>query len=216
MLSSPCDDAPANADLYGLGIRTAFYLHWFATVAELWLGHKPDTPLALLGLACEAAMFLALAVQTTALPSTLSPAEVYVGLLLASGSGLRRLPRYLWRGVSYLRGRRAPSGTAHGRSPPISGSGFLVLCALLCFQMWFWTSGMQALAAEKGCWVPGYGFLFARIALDTPGFVAWNILFTLGMLVGCVAVAVGKMGLESCWRASNEIQTPATCSRRGS
>jgi hypothetical protein len=176
--------------MYGLGIRTGFYLQWFALVVAPWLAAPETQGFRLLNALFVLATSLALIIQTTA--NALSPAEIYVVLLLVFGSFYLTIPLFLWRLITGCspnwdpsRWPRAPS------SPGLSVVSFLLSLVLLGYQMWFWTAGVK----ERRLDCQQYGFLFAKIPIDNGGFIAWNILFNIAFLLGgmwglCVAMAL--------------------------
>ena len=84
------------ADMYGLGIRTGFYLQWFGSIFADWVGAKAEA----LGLRFTnaffvSATFLALLIQVSL--NTLTALDIYIVLLLTFGGYYYLVPLYIWR-----------------------------------------------------------------------------------------------------------------------
>jgi len=214
---SDCSSLQGTPELYGIGIRTAFYLQWFGVVLGAWLRPRhrrssssqssgsdhsrtssrvvsdPLASLRLLNFYFAAGLFLSLVILSQS-PNALRPAEIYIALLLASGSFWRLVPSYLWKLLTCFRYPLARHGEGGGSI--YKPASWVLLLAMMCFELWFWTTAVGAAAAETECagGGPGYGFLFSKVALDSPGFAGWNILFAMGMLIGCVGVLAVRMG----------------------
>ncbi|KAK3327444.1 hypothetical protein B0T19DRAFT_484554 [Cercophora scortea] len=214
---SPCPIA-GNPQLYGLGIRIAFYLLWLGILVSnllieegtgvrvLRAAHLVFSSAVVLGLAMSAA-----AASTAAM--TLVAPEVYVMILLVSTTAYFLVPLYLFRlasgcrpewdplayvGDGHLRfvfgnGRKRSDESEHspfGFDPIVAGENMLWL-VVAGVQLWFWCAGVEALGVE-GC--VQYGFLFAQVELGGEGFRAFNILVVLGLLGGTMALAVLDTG----------------------
>ncbi|KAI8228128.1 hypothetical protein K4K55_007640 [Colletotrichum sp. SAR 10_96] len=72
-----------RSDLYGLGLRVAFYIQWFGAIIVEYLEVADLPDIRLIGLLFSAAAFFGLIVKVTV--TTLQPADVYIVFLLAMG-----------------------------------------------------------------------------------------------------------------------------------
>ncbi|KAK3685888.1 hypothetical protein B0T22DRAFT_482812 [Podospora appendiculata] len=217
---SPCPIA-GNPQLYGLGIRIAFYLLWLGILVSnllieegtgvrvLRAAHLVFSSAVVLGLVMSATA----AATATATATTLAAAEVYVMVLLVSTTAYFLVPLYLFRlasgcrpewdplayvGDGHLRfvfgnGRKRSDESEH--SPfgfdPIVAGENLLWLVVAGVQLWFWCAGVAAFGVD-GC--VQYGFLFAQVELGGEGFRAFNILVVLGLLGGTLALAVLDTG----------------------
>ena len=191
-----------NADMYGLGIRTGFYLQWFGSIiAEMLYLENETLGLRFTNSFFVAATFLALLIQVAA--NALSIVDVYIVLLLTYGAYYYLVPLFLWRFITCFDPFRDPSRWPRVEPTPVySVFWFLLLVAVATFQMWYWCTGIHTLPAidlPAGC--QAYGFFLAMIQLDNTGFVVANILLNLALLIGCFAyfcLAIGIVGLPTC------------------
>lgn len=209
-------EIPGRPDLYGLGIRTAFYIQWSAAVLVAFLDESELPPIRHLGLLLSAASTLSIIITASSsppftssslqptssspltLPDTppLQPADVYITLLLASGIYLPLIPpsfvRLLtlcspyWNPFRFLRERPSPASRA---------CSFLLLLAVSSVAVWFYTTflpGWWGRSDADGC--DQYGFLFAPISLDDRAYVVFNALLYIVIIVACVGVMLSKVG----------------------
>ncbi|KAH8891724.1 hypothetical protein GQ53DRAFT_865701 [Thozetella sp. PMI_491] len=192
-----------NSDMYGLGIRVGFYLQWYGVILASWIAEEEVQGLRRGNALFISATFLALIIQTYA--ATLRAVEIYIILLLTFGAYYWYVPLYIWRLLvrcdplrDPTRWPLVPSSRAYG----ILWFGLLV--AVTCYQLWFWTTGINTAAPSlNNC--PEYGFLFSIIPLNNAGFVAFNITFSIVLLCIC--------SLMLCFRARC-ITVPASIRKR--
>ena len=180
-----------NTDMYGLGIRTGFYLQWFGTILALWIARGEVQGMRLSNSLFVAATFLALIIQTG--KDNLKPVEIYIILLMTFGGYLYFVPLYIWRLLTGFAPEWDPS-----RYPLVNaGKGFSVLNFVLLvsvslFQLWFWIRKVESVGSD-GC--QEYGFFFAQLRLNEKGFVVANILFHFFLLLCCLfvlCISIGK------------------------
>jgi hypothetical protein len=200
-------------ELYGLGIRTAFYLQWFGTITAQWLTRSEVPGLRYVTILFISGAFLSLIILASSPPSNLYPLDVYLTLLLAYGSFYTLIPIYLWKLITVCN----PYADPH-RWPRVRMTGLyrrvmlLLVVATSCFQIWFWsllvpnTDSRHALtrvtttprATEtdgEGKPCRDWGFFFAKADLRSPLFVAANFVFVILVLVGASLALVAELGV---------------------
>jgi len=123
-------------DLYGLGIRVAFYLLWFGHIAASWVVRSEVPVLRFVAALFSAGGFLALVIRTST--DSIRPIDVYIGLLLAYGPFYTYVPVYLWRLLIACNPFWDPSRWPRVGETVIYGRLLLLLgIAITCFQMWY-------------------------------------------------------------------------------
>ncbi|KAK3331474.1 hypothetical protein B0H66DRAFT_97898 [Apodospora peruviana] len=183
-----------NSDMYGLGIRIAFYLQWFGTILASWIARTEVPGLRLANSFFIGATFLALIIQASYSAPTIRAVDIYITLLLTYGSYYYYVPVYLWRIVTMCnpfwdpsRWPRVPTTVLYRRL------NLILLVAVTCFQMWFWTNGVKALGSGGDC--QEYGFFFTQVPLHADLFIAVNIFFAVALLICCTASFAMDVGL---------------------
>ncbi|KAK4443377.1 hypothetical protein QBC34DRAFT_337013 [Podospora aff. communis PSN243] len=198
----PCT-YPGNPSLYGLGLRTAFYLLWSGTLIAGWIT-RPEVPT----LRFVHTLFIAaalLSITILASWNSVFPIDVYITVLLAYGSFYALVPYYLWRAVTVCN-----PFTDMGRWPRVRSTavmrvvGLLLVVAGACFQIWFWSTGLHSLPRERDCQT--WGFFFSRAKLDAPVFVAANMVFIILILLGATMALMAELGMMGLpwWMAKRE------------
>lgn len=186
---APCN-IQVHSEMYGLGIRVGFYIQWLGIIIAYWLGESSIQDLRVLNTLCVFAASVALIIQTAL--NTMHAAEIYIVLLLVFGQFYFAIPLYLWRLITGCNPRWNLSRWPQAPSSPVFRFlTFLLFVVLLGYQMWFWTSAIRRLRTE----CDQYGFLFTKLPLDNPGFIAVNIMFNLALLLGAVWVLCITTGL---------------------
>ncbi|KAF3760552.1 hypothetical protein M406DRAFT_222866, partial [Cryphonectria parasitica EP155] len=155
-----------HPDAYGLGIRIAFYLQWFALIISCWLSDGDALNLKFLNALTIAATSIGLALNL----STLQPVEVYVILLLVCGTLYFQVPVFLWRVVTCCRPWWDTERWNKLRMGWLFKTGMaLLLGTLLGVEIWFWCTGVYEKPAGMddagGC--RQYAFLFGQVPLDS-------------------------------------------------
>lgn len=149
--------------------------------------------------------------------------EVYIAILLVSGTAYMTLGVVFWTGVRRCllsagsgswtgdgeKGRRGRGGKRKRKKESSRDKGvkeregcdflavveFVLLLMVCGFQLWFWCSGVVGLVRRRDEKVCGkpYGFLFAKADLGSVGFRAFNIAVVLIVLVGGVVMGVRRL-----------------------
>ena len=180
--------------MYGLGVRIGFYLLWFGSVLAGWVARRDTPPVRGVLLLFVAATFLALVIQVG--NNAMTAVEVYLVLLLVYGAYYAYIPLYLWRLASGCSPFWDPSRwprVSPGRT--YSAINFFLLVAITCFQLWFWTAGINNIpsTATTGC--PEWAFFFAMVQLRNPLFIALNIVISVVLLLCCVVHMALEVGM---------------------
>lgn len=190
-------DLAGHPDLYGLGIRLAFYLQWVALALIPSLSVPDALNMNFLHTFTVSATAAGLICHLN--DATLQPVEVYIVILLLTTATLYFLiPVYLWRAVTCCHPLRAMERGDNVRRA--MGSMFktgvgLVAATMVGLSLWFWASGVHnqqpgdgsADACQRD---QQYGFLFGQVPLDSPALITINILIDVAiMIVGLWRVA---------------------------
>ncbi|KAJ5009943.1 hypothetical protein K4K57_007990 [Colletotrichum sp. SAR 10_99] len=161
-----------RSDLYGLGLRVAFYIQWFGAIIVEYLEVADLPDIRLIGLLFSAAAFFGLIVKVTV--TTLQPADVYIVFLLAMGIYFFLVPLYIWKALTCFNPYWNPFRWAkEDPSPAFKGLSFTLLLALTALGIWFWCSCVK---------------------LGNKAFVAFNAILCFAILLVCVVVLLLKMG----------------------
>ncbi|GAB1315102.1 hypothetical protein MFIFM68171_05312 [Madurella fahalii] len=195
-MSAICTIA-GNPDTYGLGIRTAVYLLWYAVLIGERLSERHARTLRGAELILASVIFLGLAMTATA--GHLHAAEVYIALLLVSGTVYLLVPRHTTDLVAWIHPKLRPRRQGDG-----FGIATVVRCLFVVIviglHLWFWTTGVDSASIDRalreqfdGCrQLRQVGFAFGPVELRSGGFRALNILLMLALLAGGVLVGAMK------------------------
>ncbi|KAL0930200.1 uncharacterized protein CTRU02_215020 [Colletotrichum truncatum] len=176
-------------ELYGLGLRVAFYVQWFGAIVVEYLEIADLPDIRLIGLLFSAAAFLGLVIKISL--ATLQPADVYIVFLLAMGSYLFLVPLYLWKALTCFNPYWNPfRWSKEEPSPAFKGLNFALLMGLATFGVYVWCSFMP----ENDCSSSQYGFFFSRVSLGNKGFIAFNAALCLIILLVCLVILLLMTG----------------------
>ncbi|KAK1976995.1 hypothetical protein LZ30DRAFT_602274 [Colletotrichum cereale] len=187
-------------ELYGLGIRVAFYIQWFGAIVAEYLEVADLPDMRLLGLLFSTAALVGLVVRLSAAAAAaaaLQPADVYIVLLLATGIYISLVPLYIWKAATCFGPYWDPfRWSRETPSPAFRGLNFALLLAATSLAIWYWC----AFVPENPCSSEQYGFLFSRVSLGNKGFVASNAIMYLVILLACVLILLLKIGWKVPYR----------------
>ncbi|KAE9364042.1 hypothetical protein N431DRAFT_475038 [Stipitochalara longipes BDJ] len=186
--SGPLNDTECringNADMYGLGIRTGFYLQWISSIVACIpvSPGKSDPPIALAPGESEntifglivfiIATFLGLLRQT----QELAPVEIYIILLLIFGFHYYWFPDSIMRVILYFTSRQMlkrekPNGIIQNIVV------FLFVLSISAYQLWFWFAHFKPSSTGiRQC--QRFGFSFIKINLDNRIFCHFNVAYS--------------------------------------
>ncbi|KAK4680065.1 hypothetical protein QC764_209750 [Podospora pseudoanserina] len=181
--------------MYGLGLRTSFYLLHLSTLFLELLEQEYIVLLLSAELVLNFALLLALILQVAA--GGLHIVEVYILLLLLSVTVYLFVPRHAADLAMVFCPHLGLRVKSRGRGVDVLGclrGGYgLVVVGV---QVWFWGRGVDSVRYDdgggggggdgKGCLE--YGFLFGAMDLKSGSMKGLNILLVLGMLTGGLVV----------------------------
>ena len=106
--------------------------------------------------------------------------DIYIVVLLTFGGYYPIVPIFVWRALTCFDPFLDPSRWPALPEPTIySTVQYFVLAVLAAFQVWFW--GVRVRSGHQQC--DQYGFFFARVRLNGVGFVTFNILLNVALLI---------------------------------
>jgi hypothetical protein len=191
-LSGPCVML-GNSDMYGLGIRTGFYMTWSAGILAGFMG-VPEEVVALRVtlLTFTGATLVALVVQT--IQSKLSQADIYITLLMCFGYYYLWLLSVLFVVVSTSMDRdwKPPRLTIVEPSAAYVDLQILMLFAVSAYQLWFWIAGVHRLPTGMPDGCHAYGFAFAKVSLTGAAIRGLNLALVPLMASIASASAVNR------------------------
>ncbi|KAL5414204.1 hypothetical protein PMIN03_003287 [Paraphaeosphaeria minitans] len=180
-----------NSDMYGLGIRLAYYFQWYGAILARWLAPSEVKSLAFSTDVFVAATFLALAILTLTDVDSLEPVETYIVLLLMFGGYLALAPIYVWRLLTacdpYWDPTRYPRVNLGAMSANLS---FTLLIGVLVFQYWFWFDRVPDLD-HRNC--QQYGFVFGEVRLNSKASVVLHALMYFWLGLVCIYILLIKL-----------------------
>lgn len=176
-------------DMYGLGIRLAFYIAWFGALLVEAIDETDLADVRFLGVLLSGAEALGLLIQVA--NTDLRAADIYISLLLASGIFIFLIPLYAWKAVSLCHPYWDPTRWTKERPSPIYRfCHFVLLIGVASLGTWFYTTYLPGL--DEGC--DQYGFLFSRISVTNNGFIVPNAILSVLILVVCAGILFQAVG----------------------
>ncbi|KAH7121607.1 hypothetical protein EDB81DRAFT_666474 [Dactylonectria macrodidyma] len=148
-------------DMYGLGIRIAFYIQWLAAVIIEYFDEDDLPDLRFLGALFSAAATTSLVVQISR--DDLEPMDIYITLLLGIGVFFFAMPLHVWRAVTRCNPNLDPfqlSREQHGLIYQVST--FILLATNASVGTWYYTSYLPDL--NRSC--HQYAFVFGKTDLE--------------------------------------------------
>ncbi|POS75543.1 hypothetical protein DHEL01_v206070 [Diaporthe helianthi] len=201
---------PVNSGAYGIGIRLAFYLQWFGMTITAWApGSETLKLLNFINVLTTAATSIGLVMNL----ETLQPVEIYIVLLLTSGTLYFTIPTYLWRLVTCCRPWWDPERWTRIKTGWLFRvSTYSMYGALLSLHIWFWCQGVHVkrksgpdVDSDREPECEQYGFLFAQLRLDDPGLVTLNIIIHLSMLLVGTGIFANRTGIFEHFRSIRDL-----------
>ncbi|KAI9150389.1 hypothetical protein HJFPF1_10155 [Paramyrothecium foliicola] len=182
-------ESQAHSELYGLGIRIAFYIQWFGALTLQFLDESELADVRLLGLCLSGGMTIALVAQVA--NDKLEASEIYVMILLAAGIWIFLVPLYLWRAISVCSPYWNPFRASKERQSPVyKVFNWIVLVALASVAAWFYTTFLPGL--DKNC--TQYGFFFSRVSLENRAYIVFNAILWFIILAVCFVLFLMNLG----------------------
>lgn len=179
----------ARPELYGLGIRVAFYIAWFALILIQWLDETELADIRLLALLLSAGQIISLIVQVA--DETIRAADIYISLLLAAGIFFFLVPVYVWRGVTLCNSHwNVLRWSKEKQSPMFKYTNFVLLIIVSALGTWFYVTYLPGLDEE----CEQYGFLFAMVDLQNEVYVVFSAMLYIVILVVCFFILLKTIG----------------------
>lgn len=181
---------PVRPDMYGLGIRIAFYIQWFGFILLDCFAADELADVRLLGLFLSGAATLGLIIQLA--DDNLNAADIAIVLLLAVGYFIFYIPIYIWRAFTCCNPHWDPlRHTKERQIPFIRFLAFLLLIAVAGVGIWFNTNFLQR-DDRPPC--TQYGFFFGRLSLYGSAYTVINSIIYILIVVVCAGIFLVSLG----------------------
>lgn len=192
-----CSISP-KPEMYGLGIRVAFYIQWIGTIGFNYIDQTALPDLRLLGLCLSASMTLALLIQ--AANHALTASEMYVMVVLATGGYMFLVPVYMWRIITGCRCYWDPSYWTEEEPLRIYRVlNFTTVFVGACMAIWFFAAYLPG--SDDAC--QQYGFMFGKSTMKSWSFVVLNAMLHVAVVAACAVILIVKWGPKlSSWESS--------------
>ncbi|KAF5564936.1 hypothetical protein FNAPI_1904 [Fusarium napiforme] len=177
--SEPLCSLEGRSDVYGVGIRAAFYVQWLGSLLMEYLSEENLADLRFISLFSSAAASISLVIGIAY--NSLEPLDICFLLLLAMGFFLFQIPLYIWRIVTRCQAHLNPfqlSKEKHGHFYHLMS--LTVLSANVSIGTWYFTSFLPQLHRDCRDLV----FLFGKVSLESQGYTTTGSIFFIGILVG--------------------------------
>jgi hypothetical protein len=178
-------------EMYGLGIRIAFYLQWAGVTLLTYFDERSLPDIRLLGLLLSGAMSLSLVIQVA--NDRLQPADIYISLLLAAGIFIFLVPIYVWRALTLCNPYWNPlRWIRENQIPAVRFAHFGLVVAVASLATWYYTTFLPSW--DNDC--EQYGFFFTKVSLHNTPYIAFNAILYILMIVVCAGILLQKVGFE--------------------
>ncbi|KAI7772159.1 hypothetical protein LZL87_009322 [Fusarium oxysporum] len=177
--SEPLCSLTGRSDVYGVGIRAAFYAQWLGSLLIEYLSEENLADLRFISIFSSAAASISLVIGVAY--NSLQPLDIYFLLLLAMGFFLFQMSLYVWRILTRCQAHLDPfqlSKESHGHCYHLMS--FTVLSANVPIGTWYFTSFLPHL--DRDC--RDLVFLFGKVNLESQGYIIAGSIFFIGVLSG--------------------------------
>ncbi|QGI65073.1 hypothetical protein CEK26_009026 [Fusarium fujikuroi] len=177
--SEPLCSLEGRSDVYGVGIRAAFYAQWLGSLLMEYLSEENLTDLRFISLFSSAAASISFVIGVAY--NSLEPLDIYFLLLLAMGFHIFQMPLYIWRILTRCQAHLDPfqlSKESHGHFYHLMS--LTVLSANVSIGTWYFTTFLPQL--DRDC--RDLVFLFGKVSLENQGYSMGGSIFFIGVLVG--------------------------------
>ncbi|KAF5260416.1 hypothetical protein FOXYS1_8930 [Fusarium oxysporum] len=178
-LSEPLCSLTGRSDVYGVGIRAAFYAQWLGSLLIEYLSEENLADLRFISIFSSAAASTSLAIGVAY--NSLQPLDIYFLLLLAMGFFLFQIPLYIWRILTRCQAHLDPfqlSKESHGHFYHLMS--LTVLSANVSIGTWYFTSFLPHL--DRDC--RDVIFILGKVGLESQGYIIAGSIFFIGIHVG--------------------------------
>ncbi|KAL7767375.1 hypothetical protein ACKLNR_001676 [Fusarium oxysporum f. sp. zingiberi] len=177
--SEPLCSLTGRSDVYGVGIRAAFYAQWLGSLLIEYLSEENLADLRFISIFSSAAASTSLVIGVAY--NSLQPLDIYFLLLLAMGFFLFQIPLYIWRILTRCQAHLDPfqlSKESHGHFYHLMS--LTVLSANVSIGTWYFTSFLPHL--DRDC--RDVIFILGKVDLESQGYIIAGSIFFIGILVG--------------------------------
>ncbi|KAM5372809.1 hypothetical protein ACJA88_008946 [Fusarium oxysporum] len=177
--SEPLCSLTGRSDVYGVGIRAAFYAQWLGSLLIEYLSEENLADLRFISIFSSAAASTSLVIGVAY--NSLQPLDIYFLLLLAMGFFLFQIPLYIWRILTRCQAHLDPfqlSKESHGHFYHLMS--LTVLSANVSIGTWYFTSFLPHL--DRDC--RDVIFILGKVGLESQGYIIAGSIFFIGILVG--------------------------------
>ncbi|KAF5693058.1 mitotic spindle assembly checkpoint MAD2 [Fusarium denticulatum] len=177
--SEPLCSLEGRSDVYGVGIRAAFYAQWLGSLLMEYLSEENLADLRFISIFSSAAASISLVIGVAY--NSLEPLDSYFLFLLAMGFFLFQIPLYIWRILTRCQAHLDPfqlSKESHSHFYHLMS--LTVLSANVSIGTWYFTSFLPQL--DRDC--RDLVFLFGKVSLESQGYTIAGSIFFIGILVG--------------------------------
>lgn len=172
-------------EMYGLGIRCAFYVQWFGAVLVEYIDEDDLPDVRSLGAFLSAAATTGLIIQVA--QSKLQTMDIYIVLLLAVGIFFFLIPIHVWRVLTRCNPNLDPFRLSKERHGIVyKFATFLLLVADASVGTWFYTTYLPRL--NQSC--RQYAFVFGKVDIENKVYIAFTAIFYICILLACACVIV--------------------------
>ncbi|KAF7563217.1 hypothetical protein G7046_g912 [Stylonectria norvegica] len=180
-------------DMYGLGIRIAFYIQWIGAIIVEGLDEQDLPDIQLVGFLQSTAVTIALFAQVAG-NHRVQPIDIYLALVLSMGIFIFMVPIYVWRMLTCFNKHLDPlRGSKETQSSFFKLCNFVLLLSNAGIGVWYYTTYLPDPARD----CEQYGFFFNKVELGDKGYIAFSSIFYLCIIIVCIGVVLVMAGWEA-------------------
>lgn len=168
---------PGRPDIYGVGVRAAFYTQWLGTLIMEYISEDDLSDLRFISLFSSAAASISLVIGIA--NNDLHPLDIYFLLLLAMGFYFFLMPLYVWRIITRCQPHLGPfllTNEVHGTFYYLVT--ITILAANLSMGTWYYTVSLPHLGHECRDVI----FMLGKVNLESKGYIIIGSVFYIGVL----------------------------------
>lgn len=177
MTSQGLCSPPGRPDIYGVGVRAAFYTQWLGTLIMEYISESDLSDLRFIGLSSSAAASISLVIGIA--HNALTPLDIYFLLLFGIGFFLFLMPLCIWRVITRCQPHLDPfllTNEVHGTFYYLVA--LTILMATLSMGTWYYTVFLPHLS--RGC--RDVVFMLGQVNLESKEYVIVGAVFYIGVL----------------------------------
>ncbi|OBS28694.1 hypothetical protein FPOA_02632 [Fusarium poae] len=177
MTSQGLCSLPGRPDIYGVGVRAAFYTQWLGTLIMEYISEDDLSDLRFISLFSSAAASISLVIGIAC--NVLNPLDIYFLLLFAMGFFLFLMPLCIWRVITRCQPHLDPfllTKENHGTFYYLVA--LTILMATVSMGTWYYTVFLPHL--NRNC--RDVVFMLGKVNLESKGNVIVGAVFYIGVL----------------------------------